>query len=96
MGGVAAKFAPRQDYERKWRSEIGRELYLHLLINGFMTGLSSKKKDKLFNLISEHKWILEEKGDMDIASKVLSGLFKNPGFTIKFLQQLPGYALDML
>ncbi len=96
MGGVAAKFAPRQDYERKWRYEIGRELYLHLLINRFMTGLSSKKKDKLFNLISEHKWILEEKGDMDIASKVLSGLFKNPGFTIKFLQQLPGYALDML
>ncbi len=96
MGGISAKHACHPDYERRWRSEIGRELSLHLMINRFLSRLSSKKTDKLFSLIKEHKWILEEKGDMDIASQALSGLFKNPRFTLKFLWQLPGYAFDML
>ena len=95
MGGISAKFACRQDYEKRWRSEIGKELYLHLMINRFLTKLSSKKMDRLFSLIKEHKWILEERGDMDMASKVLSGLFKNPRFALKFLCQLPSYALDI-
>lgn len=96
MGGISAKFTCCRDYEKRWRAEIGRELYLHLMINRFLTKLSSKKMDKLFSLIKEHKWILEEKGDMDIASSVLSGLFKNPRFALKFLWQFPSYALDMV
>jgi digeranylgeranylglycerophospholipid reductase len=95
MGGIAAGFACQPDYERRWKSEIGKELQLHLMINRFLGGLSGKKMDRLFSLIKEHKWILEEKGDMDMASKVLSGLFKNPVFTLKFLRQLPGYAFDV-
>lgn len=96
MGCTAAKFACDEDYEKKWRSEIGRELYLHLLIRTFLNRLSDKNLDRLFILLNENKEIIEKKGDMDIASKLLFAFLKNPRFMAKFLFQMPGYIFDML
>lgn len=95
MGCTAAKFACEKDYEKKWRSEIGRELYFHLLIRRFLNRLSDKNMEKLFSLLIENKEIIEKEGDMDIASKLLFAFFKNPRFMARFLFQLPNYVFDM-
>jgi len=95
MGCTAAKFASEEDYEKKWRSEIGRELYLHLLIRRFLNRLSDKNLDGLFILLNENKEIIEKEGDMDIASKLFLALVKNPRFMAKFLFHTPGYIYDM-
>ncbi|ODS41055.1 MAG: hypothetical protein A7315_15330 [Candidatus Altiarchaeales archaeon WOR_SM1_79] len=71
MGGIAAKFSCRTDYEKKWRCEIGRELWLHLQIRRFLNKISDRALDELISLLNEHKDIIERKGDMDIASELL-------------------------
>ncbi|MBN2013971.1 MAG: NAD(P)/FAD-dependent oxidoreductase [Candidatus Altiarchaeota archaeon] len=96
MGGIAAGFSSLPDYERSWRSAIGWELRLHLWIHNLLSRLSDNSKDRLFSLISEHKQLLENGGDMDSASKTVHSLFCSPTFTARFLLQLPSHLLDML
>ena len=96
MGGIAAAFACEKDYESKWRKEIGRELYLHLLIRRFIDRLSDKNMDSFFLLLEENKDIIEKKGDMDIASELLISLARNPRFMAKFLPRIPMYLMDIL
>ncbi len=95
LGGLAATFTCRPDYERCWKSAIGKELNLHLRVHNIMANLSDQNKNRLFSLISCHKQILEEKGDMDIASKAVYGMFRNPAFTARFIYQLPYYLVDL-
>lgn len=96
MGCTAARFVCERDYEKQWRSEIGRELYLHLLIRRFLNRLSDKNLDRFFTLLNENKEVIEKEGDMDVASKLLYAFLKKPRFMAKFLLQTPGYIFDML
>ncbi len=96
MGGLAARFACEENYEKLWRSEIGRELYLHLLIRKFLDGISEKTTDKLFKIINENKEIVEEKGDMDAASKLVFPLMKNPKFMAWMLLLTPRIFMDLI
>ena len=96
MGGLAAKYACLPDYENIWRSEIGRELRLHLMIRRFLNSLSDNSLDRLFSLIHEHRGSIEETGDMDIATETLYPLMKNPAFLAKFLLQSPRFLFDIL
>jgi len=96
MGALAARHACKKDYEKLWRAEIGRELRLHLLVRNFLDRLSSKNTDRLFSMVRDHKESLEEKGDMDLASRSISSLLRNPSFTFRLLLNSPGFILDML
>jgi len=96
MGGKAARHIYSEDYEREWRKHIGNELRLHLMIHRFLSRLSDKNKDRLFSIINEHKYIIEEKGDMDSAYKSLSALFRNPTLIAKFISSLPAFIYDLL
>jgi len=96
MGGLAAKHVCAEDYEKRWRSDIGRELRLHVMVRRFLNRLSDKNLDKLIKLLSENREIIEQKGDMDMASNLLAGLLKNPRFMAGLLFAAPGYIWDIL
>lgn len=96
MGGLAAEHACKKDYEKLWRAEIGRELRLHLLVRNFLDKLSSKNTDRLFSMVADHKDSLEKRGDMDLASRSISSLLRNPSFTFRLLLNSPLFLLDML
>jgi len=95
MGGLAAMYACKQDYEKRWRAEIGRELYFHLLIRRFLDRLSEDNMDRLFAMVNEYKDSLQERGDMDLASKSIYSLIRNPSFTLRLLLNSPRFLLDM-
>lgn len=96
MGGMAAKFSYEKNYEAKWRSGIGRELYIHLFIRRFLNRLSDKNLDRLFSILSDYKDIIEDRGDMDIASKSVFTLAKNPKFILRFLTEMPRLLTDFI
>jgi len=96
MGALAARHACKKDYEKLWRAEIGRELRLHLLVRNFLDKLSSKNTDRLFSMVKDHRESLEEKGDMDLASRSISSLLMNPSFTFRLLLNSPRFLLDLL
>jgi flavin-dependent dehydrogenase len=97
MGCLAAKFSSiEKDYEKKWKKEIGRELYFHLLIRRFLNKLSEQNLGKLLSLINEEKEIIEKKGDMDFASNVIFGLGRNPKFVLKFFSVIPHFLGDLV
>ncbi|MEM2918221.1 MAG: NAD(P)/FAD-dependent oxidoreductase [Candidatus Altiarchaeota archaeon] len=96
LGCIAAKFSHDEDYEKKWRKEIGKELYLHLQIRKFLNKLSDKNLERLFSLIDENKEIIQEKGDMDLASRIIFPLVKEPRFILNFLSKLPYFVCDLL
>lgn len=83
MGGIAAKCV-LHNYENSWRKKIGKELYLHLLIRNFLNRLNAQEMDKLLVLASEYKDVIQEKGDMDLASCLVFNLMKRPKFLFKF------------
>lgn len=96
MGGIAAKFSYETDYERKWKSEIGKELYLHLITRRFLDRLSNKNLDRLFSILADYKAVIEKKGDMDIASRSIIGLVKNPKFIARLLLEMPHLIIDLI
>ena len=95
MTGIAAKYVA-ENYERKWRGEIGKELKLHLMIHNFLRKLSDKNKDRLFLLLRGNEHLLEKNGDMDFASKTLVALAKSPKFLMRFVKEIPNFAFDLL
>ena len=96
LGGLAAKYAGREGYEKLWRREIGKELYLHLRVRRFLNNLSNKNTDKLIKLLAENRDLIEKKGDMDMASQLLKGFACRPAFVAKFLLQAPAHLLDQM
>lgn len=94
MGGIAAGYALSADYEKRWKKEIGRELFLHLLVRRFLDRLRDRSLDRLFLLLKENRAMIEKRGDMDRASFLLSGFAANPRFMAKFLLQAPWYLAD--
>ena len=82
MGGIAAQCVSK-NYEKQWRKKIGKELYLHLLIRNFLNRLSEREINNLLLLASEHKDIIQKKGDMDMASVLAFNLMKRPKFSLK-------------
>ena len=96
LGGLAARNASSEGYEKLWRKEIGKELYLHLLVRRFLNNLSEKNTDKLIRLLAENKDLIEKKGDMDMASHLLKGFIGRPAFMAKFILQAPAHLLDQI
>lgn len=96
MGGIAAKFSYERNYELKWRSEIGRELRLHLLIRRFLDKLSDRNLDRFFSILADYRGVIEKKGDMDIASNGMFALAKNPKFILRFLIEMPHLITDLI
>lgn len=95
-GGMCAKHVLEDDYERRWRSLLGRELRLHLMIHRFLARLSDKGKDRFFRAVGDGKDSLEQGGDMDEATKTVSCLARNPAFIAKTLVNLPFLLADMV
>lgn len=96
LGGIAAKNAGTEGYEKIWKKEIGKELYLHLRVRRFLNNLSEKNTEKLILLLAENKDLIEKKGDMDMASQLLKGFLGRPAFMAKFILQAPAHLLDQL
>lgn len=96
MAGLAAKHCMKGNYEDSWRQDIGKELSLHLKIHRFLEKLSPKNKDKLFSLVRQYKDSLEKEGDMDLASKSLASMLRNPSFVIRFILNSPRFLIDMI
>ncbi len=96
IGGLAAKNAGIEGYEKIWKKEIGKELYLHLRVRRFLNNLSEKNADKLIRLLAENKDLIEKKGDMDMASHLLNGFLGRPSFMARFILQAPSHLLDQL
>jgi len=96
LGCLAAKFSYHDEYEKKWRKKIGRELYIHLMIKKFLDKLSDRNMERLFHLIEESKSVIEKEGDMDIASKLILSYAKKPKIMLKFLYKLPYFLRDLL
>jgi len=88
MGCLAAKHLIDENYEKGWRNEIGKELYLHLIIRKFLNKNFSKY-DAMLNFANIHKNIFYS-SDMDMASKLLKNLtfefIKNPKTVFDFLK----------
>ena len=71
-----------KDYEREWRSEIGKELLLHLRARKFMNRLSQEDYDTFVNIL---KNVNLGEFNRDYPLKNL-GMFANPrlvGFMVK-------------
>jgi flavin-dependent dehydrogenase len=96
LGGLAARNAASEGYEKIWRKEIGKELYLHLRVRRFLNNLSEKNTDKLIRLLAENKDLIEKNGDMDMASHLLKGFIGRPAFMAKFILQVPAHLLDQI
>jgi len=74
-GCIAAKHILDENYEKGWRKEIGRELYIHLMLRKFLNK-NYKNMNKIFKFIRENKEIVEE-SDMDYASVFIWNLIKS-------------------
>lgn len=96
MGGLAASFTPYTDYERRWRSAIGRELLIHLSIHNFLAQLSEENKEAFLSLVAEHADALEIEGDMDLASKSVNTLLRRPSFSLNLLSKFPSLLYDVI
>jgi digeranylgeranylglycerophospholipid reductase len=96
LGGIAAQYACEDDYEKKWRKAVGRELYLHLQIRKILARISEKNTDKLIQSLSEKRKTFETAGDMDKATNLVFNLAKDPQFVAKLLIQSPSILIDLL
>ncbi|MBD3388606.1 MAG: geranylgeranyl reductase family protein [Candidatus Altiarchaeales archaeon] len=96
FGGISAAYSCRPDYEACWRRELGGELRLHLMIHRMLCRMSDDTKDRMFRAAREGTASLESGGDMDLASKTLSALMKNPRFLFKALFNMPHLLADMI
>jgi len=96
LGCMAAELTKYEDYESRWRKKIGRELYLHLLIHRFMGRIPPEKIDLLFSILHDNKDVIEEKGDMDLASKTVFALLAKPRFLYEAALNLPAFMASLL
>lgn len=91
MGAVCAKIAGEvaaktcygesklSDYEKRWRSAVGRELSIGMKIHKLFGKLNDAELDKLFSFFNQHeiREIIMEYGDMDHPSILLKKLFSS-------------------
>jgi flavin-dependent dehydrogenase len=96
FGGLAAETACSGNYEREWRSRIGDELKLHLMLHKFLARLKPKSIDRLLRLVGRYHADLERGGDMDYASKTFRSLLLDPKFTADFLVNAPLFLMDLI
>jgi digeranylgeranylglycerophospholipid reductase len=96
FGALAAEYACEPDYEKLWRSKIGFDLRLHLMIHRFLERLSDRGKDRLFRMVKDNHGALEKAGDMDYARKTVNSLITDPGFMAKSAVNLPWLLADVL
>jgi flavin-dependent dehydrogenase len=96
FGCISAGYACSEDYESRWRKEIGFDLRMHLMIHRFLSRLSDKNKDRFFTALKETTSSLERAGDMDYATKTLSALLKTPRFMLKTASSLPWLLADLI
>jgi digeranylgeranylglycerophospholipid reductase len=69
--GSAARL---QEYERRWRSAVGRELRLGMIVHRMMAGMTDSELDDLVRLLADRDDLvrmIEEDGDIDRPSVVI-------------------------
>lgn len=66
------------DYERQWRQRFEREIQIGLKIRQIYQQLSNENIEKIFNLLKENVDILEQFGDFENHSKVISVFINTP------------------
>jgi len=62
------------EYERRWRSELGRELRLGMIVHRMRAGMTGSEIDDLVRLLAGREdllRIIEEEGDIDRPSAVI-------------------------
>ncbi len=96
LGCVAAQHATHPDYEQRWRAEIGSELRLHLMIHRFLNRLSDSGKDRFLGVVADCTKSLQSSGDMDMASKTIYALLKNPRFLKGMISNAPQIIKDII
>jgi len=85
-GEVAAEAASTGDmqvlrhYERRWRREIGKEIAFGIWVHRLRCVLGDDDFDRIFHALGRKRRSIEEKGDMDYPSLILSEFIKEPGF----------------
>lgn len=75
------------EYERRWRTEWGRELALHRTIRDFLDSLPDQKLEKYFEFAAAHNLggLLAQSGDMDRASSLLQLFERNKSMILPAL-----------
>jgi len=66
--------AKLSEYERRWRSELGRELRLGMIVHRMRAGMTDRELDDLVRLLADREdliRIIEESGDIDRPSAVI-------------------------
>lgn len=96
LGGVAATHVPEKDYERAWRRDAGRELYMHLMIRRFLDRSCRRGVESVFNLLEAGAHALEAGGDMDEALKTVKSLAASPRFMASLMLNAPWLLASLL
>jgi len=66
------------EYEKRWRQKFNKEIRIGLKVRRIFERLSFNAMEEVFCLFREHADILEQYGDFENHSKVISALVKNP------------------
>jgi digeranylgeranylglycerophospholipid reductase len=69
-----ASAASLQEYERRWRSALGRELRLGMIVHRMRAGMADRDLDDLIRHLGDREdllRIIEEEGDIDRPSRVI-------------------------
>lgn len=75
-------------YQRSWKRELGRELWFDGMIHRLFGGISDKKFNAIYDILSDDESlrIINSKGDIDFPSKVVLSLFaRRPSLLGKLL-----------
>ncbi len=68
-------------YERYWKRDIGRELFLDGLVQKYFSSLSDSALDSIYSILAkpENISVINRMGDIDFPSKVITGMIlRNP------------------
>jgi digeranylgeranylglycerophospholipid reductase len=87
------KFGVLNEYERRWRAELGKEIAFGLQIHRLRCVLRDEDFDTVIRTLSQAELAhrLHEAGDIDYPSLVFRGLLTNPGLLKVMARNLPKY-----
>jgi digeranylgeranylglycerophospholipid reductase len=77
---LSGDFTVLNEYERRWRAELGKEIAVGLKIHRLRCVLRDEDFDTIIRMLSEAELLhrLHEEGDIDYPSLVFRGLLTNP------------------
>ena len=71
-----------QDYEKTWKARFEREIDIGIKIKKLYERLSHDDAEKIFEILRENVDLIEEFGDFENHSKIISLIIKNPRLQI--------------